>query len=138
MGTLISELQPLADALSPAPRVYVDANMPVGCVRLMRQDLGWDVLFVLEHAELRRAPDRDHFARAYELGRTLITLDRDFVDDLRYPPGMSAGLIVCSAPDERGLARILRYVDREVFRPSAPERQPLRGRKIELTPDAVT
>ena len=52
----------------------------------MRHELGWDVLFVLEEPELRRASDRDHFGRALELGRTLITLDHDFFDDRRFPP----------------------------------------------------
>ncbi|MCC7008059.1 MAG: DUF5615 family PIN-like protein [Acidobacteria bacterium] len=137
MGTLASELQPFAAAWRSAPRVYVDANVPLGSVTLMRQELGWDVLFVLEDARLRRASDRDHFVRAYELARTLITLDRDFVDDLRFPPSLSPGLIVCSAPDERGIGRILRYVDREVFRAAPSVVQPLRGRKLELTPDVV-
>jgi len=137
MGTLASELQPLALALSSAPRVYVDANMPFGSVVLMRQELRWDVLFVLEDPALRRASDRDHFRRAYELGRTLITLDRDFFDDLRFPPALSPGLILCSAPDERGIGRILRYVDRVVFRGAPAAWQPLRGQKLELTSDVA-
>ena len=37
------------------PRVYVDANMPARLVSLMRTLLKWDVLFVMEHDELRRA-----------------------------------------------------------------------------------
>ena len=137
MGTLASELQSAAAEVLPAPRVYVDANVSLGSVTLMRRELRWDVLFVLEDARLRRASDRVHFTRAYDLGRTLITLDRDFIDDLRFPPALSPGLIVCSAPDERGIGRILRYVDRMIFGPPARVLQPLRGRKLELTPDAV-
>jgi predicted nuclease of predicted toxin-antitoxin system len=137
MGTLASELQSFAAELLPAPRVYVDANVPLGSVTLMRQELRWDVLFVLEDARLRRASDRDHFTRAYDLGRTIITLDRDFIDDLRFPPALSPGLIVCSAPDERAIGRILRHVDRTIFRSAVRVVQPLRGRKLELTPDAV-
>ena len=38
------------------PRVYADANIPTDVVAYMRATLGWDVLFVLEHDELRRAP----------------------------------------------------------------------------------
>ena len=75
----------------------------------MRQALGWDVLFVLEHDDLRRAPDVEHFRRARDLGRTLITLDHDFFDDRRFPPLDSPGVIVCSAPDEAGLVRLLQY-----------------------------
>ena len=36
--------------------------------------------------DLRRAPDASTISRALELGRTLITLDRDFCDDRRFPP----------------------------------------------------
>ena len=57
-----------------------------GVVQSMRTDLGWDVLFVLEHDDLRRARDDEHFHRALDLGRTLITLDHDFLDDRRFPP----------------------------------------------------
>lgn len=137
MGTLASELRLLAGAITSAPRVYVDANIPVGIVTAMRHELGWDVLFVLEDPALRRAPDRDHFIHALDLERTLITLDRDFADDRRFPPGCSPGLIVCSAPDERALMRMLRYADRVIFKGSS-ELLPLRGRKISLTLDMVS
>src|SRR6476659_8448478 len=100
MGTLASELRPIAAEIAAAPRVYVDANVPIGLVALMRQALGWDVLFVLEHPDLRRAADREHFRLALEFGRTLITLDQDFVDDRRFPPANSPGVVICSAPDD--------------------------------------
>jgi hypothetical protein len=70
MGTLASELRPIAEELSGAPRVYVDANMPAGVVSFMRRDLGWDVLFVMEHDDLRRARDIVHYhARSNSAGR---------------------------------------------------------------------
>jgi hypothetical protein len=137
VGTLTSQLQTLAARLIHAPRVYVDANLPAGCVSTMRLELGWDVLFVIEDPTLRRAADRDHFARALDLGRTLITLDRDFLDDRRFPLALSPGLIVCSAPDEAGLVRIFRYVDRVLLGAARDTVLPLRGRTIELTPDLV-
>jgi predicted nuclease of predicted toxin-antitoxin system len=133
MGTLASELQPLASALSDRPRIYADANLPAGLVAFMRQDLGWDVLFVVEHDDLRRARDVEHYRRALDLGRTVITLDRDFFDDRRFPPERSPGVIVFSAPNEGGLRRLLVHVDRQLFRPSAYD-LPLRGRKLEITP----
>ena len=133
MGTLASELQPLASALSDRPRIYADANLPAGLVAFMRQDLGWDVLFVVEHDDLRRARDVEHYRRALDLGRTVITLDRDFFDDRRFPPERSPGVIVFSAPNEGGLRRLLVHVDRQLFRPPAHD-LPLRGRKLEITP----
>ena len=116
MGTLASALRPIAEDLADAPRVYVDANVPAGVVAAMRRELRWDVLFVMEHDDLRRAPDREHFRRALDFGRTLITLDRDFLDDSRFPPERSPGVVVCSAPDENGLLRELTQLDRDTFR----------------------
>lgn len=147
MGTLASGLALLAARTSDAPRVYVDANLPTGIVAAMRQMLGWDVFFVLEHDELRRAPDREHFARARDQGRTLITLDRDFLDQRRYPAASSGGVIVCSAPGERELLQLLARLDREVFRAAngrvARVPAPLRGRVLDwhsgaaFAPDAA-
>jgi hypothetical protein len=133
MTTLAGALRDLVEA--PAPRVYVDANVPIGAVRMMRQDLGWDVLFVLEHPDLRRAHDHDHFTHALELGRTLITLDHDFLDDRRFPPALSPGIIVCSAANAAALARLLRHADQTWLRAPAVNALPLRGQKISLTID---
>ncbi len=46
----------------------------------------WDVLFVLEDDDLRRAPDVKHYQLAQQLRRTLVTLDRDYLDDRAFPP----------------------------------------------------
>ena len=137
MGTLASELRPLAADLSDAPRVYVDANVPYGAVQAMRHELHWDVLFVLEHDDLRRAKDLDHFRRALDLGRTLITLDHDFFNDVRFPPSSGPGVIVCTAPDEQALIRLLRELDRTIFRGADAGPLPLLGRKIEMVPGPV-
>lgn len=137
MGTLASALRPIAEELAGVPRVYVDANVPAGVVAAMRRDLGWDVLFVLEHDDLRRAADAEHFHRARDLGRTLITLDRDFLDDRRFPPDLSPGVAVCSAPDEPGLVGVLRRFDRDTLRAADAPALPLRGRKIALTPEVA-
>ena len=131
MGTLSSELTQVVVDSDPAPRLYADANIPTGVVEFMRNVLGWNVLFVLEHAELRRAPDIHHFRTARQLGRTLVTLDRDYVDDRRFPPGEGAGVIVFSAPDERWLRRLMRQVDRQLFRCEGARLLPLEGRKMQ-------
>jgi hypothetical protein len=132
MGSLTSALRPIAASLSDAPRVYVDANLPWGAVVYMRQTLHWDVLFVLEEPELRRASDAQHFERALDLGRTLITLDRDFLDDRKFPPASSPGVVVCIAPDERGLKRVLKDLD-ATLRDGTVGPLPLRGRTIART-----
>ena len=129
MGTLASELAPLVPRGS-APRIYADANIPNGVVNFMRAQLGWDVFFVLEHEELRRARDIEHYRMARQLARTLITQDRDYEDDQAFPPKEGAGVIVFVSPDERRLCELLALADRQLFRrePAAP--LPLEGRKM--------
>ena len=144
MRTLSSELASVAQELTDAPRVYADANVPAGLVAFMRERLHWDVLFVLERPDLRRAPDLEHFRLATQLRRTLVTLDRDYLDDCRFPPAESAGVLVVAAPDEQRLARLLSRLDRALFRPRARRRHgprppstplPLEGRKLHAHPD---
>ena len=118
MGTLSSELGPLADERANGPRVYADANVPAGLVAFMRLSLAWDVFFVMEHDDLRRAPDIAHFRLARQLRRTLITMDRDYLDDRAFPPLETSGVLVLSAPNQRGLERLLARADREMFRPN--------------------
>ena len=64
MGTLASELGAHAERIAGQPRVYVDANVPAGLVAFMRSELQWDVLFVIEHDDLRRARDGEHYRLA--------------------------------------------------------------------------
>ena len=91
MGTLSTELAPHAQRLSSRPRIYADANVPAGLVAHMRLRLQWDVLFVIEEDNLRRAPDLKHYRLAQQLRRTLVTMDRDYLDDKRFPPGEGSG-----------------------------------------------
>ena len=137
MGTLSSELGPLADEAAIGPRVYADANVPAGLIRFMRTSLGWDVFFVMEHADLRRAHDVVHFRLARQLRRTLITMDRDYLDDRMFPPLETCGVLVLSAPNQRGLERLLARADREIFR--LPEGAlvplPLEGTKLQVFPE---
>ena len=136
MGTLSSELGPFVDQIVNQPRVYADANMPSGVVGFMREKLGWDVLFVIEHDDLRRARDIEHFRLARQLGRTLVTLDRDYLDDRNFPPEEGAGVIVFCVPDERWLRRLLTKMDRELFRTTQASALPLERRKVEWHIDA--
>jgi hypothetical protein len=130
MRSLSSELGPHIERIVEQPRVYADANIPSGVVGFMRVTLAWDVLFVLEHDDLRRASDRHHYRLARQLGRTLMTLDRDYTDDRRFPPAESPGVIVFSAPDERWLRKLLQQADQKIFRGATAVARPLEGRKI--------
>ena len=122
----------------PRPRIYADANVPSGIVAHMRTRLQWDVLFVLEEADLRRAPDVKHYQLAQQLRRTLVTLDRDYLDDRRFPLDASGGVLVVQAPDERQLSALFDRIDRSLFYPDeagTPIAQPLAGRKLQLNTD---
>jgi hypothetical protein len=130
MGTLSSELAPIVADTESGPRVYADANMPSGIVAFMRNELRWNVLFVLEHEDLRRARDIEHYRLARQLGRTLVTQDRDYIDDEGFPPAEGAGVIVFSAPDEPRLRLLLANVDQTVFRAQGAGPLPLAGRKV--------
>ena len=132
MGTLWSELGPVADAVADRPRVYADANVPAGVIAFMRERLKWDVLSVMDHPDLRRARDTEHYRLAKQLRRTLITLDRDYLDDREFPPEHGAGVLVIAAPDERGLAKLLHRLNEHVF---AADTLPLDGRKLHAHPD---
>jgi uncharacterized protein DUF5615 len=142
VGTLASELGGHAQQLSGQPRIYVDANVPAGLVSFMRTALSWDVLFVLEHDDLRRAPDGEHYRLARQLRRTLITLDRDYLDDRKFPPDRSGGVVVLMAPTQGGFMQLLKRLDREVLR-TAPvpwpkhsnDPLPLEGRKLHVHVD---
>ena len=137
MGTLSSELAPHAGRLSPSPRIYADANIPAGLVDYMRTRLGWDVLWVLEDHELRRAPDVKHYRLAHQLRRTLLTLDRDYLDDHRFPPGEGCGVLVIHAPDERQLVALVERIDRGLFHSGTDGvvTLPLAGRKLHAHTD---
>jgi hypothetical protein len=147
MGTLASELGPHAERIAGQPRLYVDANVPAGLVAFMRTRLRWDVLFVIEHDDLRRARDYEHYRLAHDLRRTLITFDRDYLDDRKFPPHESGGVIVLTAPEERGYVVLLKRIDAEFFqsdrerqqereRSERPERAlPLQGRKVHVHVD---
>jgi uncharacterized protein DUF5615 len=137
MGTLSSELTAHAQRLSARPRIYADANVPAGLVAYMRARLQWDVLFVVEEDTLRRAPDLKHYRLAQQLRRTLVTMDRDYLDDKRFPPGEGSGVLVINAPDEQQLSLLLARIDRALFADSVsdPVPLPLAGRKMQVNSD---
>jgi hypothetical protein len=140
MGTLSSELTPHAQRLSSRPRIYADANVPAGIVAHMRLRLQWDVLFVVEEDTLRRASDLKHYRLAQQLGRTLVTMDRDYLDDRRFPPDAGSGVLVINAPDEQQMTLLLERIDRALFRTDADAPRdavalPLAGRKLQVNSD---
>ena len=65
-------------------------------------------------------------------------MDRDYLDDRRFPPDASGGVLVVQAPDERQLSALLDRLDRMLFQgedsdDAAP--LPLVGRKLQVNTD---
>ena len=85
---------------------------------------------------VRRARDGDHYSLARQLGRTLITLDRDYLDDRKFPPAESGGVVVLTAPEEAGYIALLTRLDGELFRSARCDQPlPLSGRKLHIHVD---
>ena len=67
------------------------------------QQRGLDCHTVQEE-NLRGAVDEEVLKAAVAEGRILITMDRDFSNVLRYPPGQTAGIAVISPPGKASRA----------------------------------
>ena len=98
----------------------------------MRTRLRWDVVFVVEHDDLRRLRDEEHYRLARELRRTLITLDRYYLDDLKFLSDESGGVLVLAAPEEKGYMALLARLDAELLRQVS---LPLYGCKLHVNVD---
>jgi hypothetical protein len=59
-------------------------------------------------------------------------LDRDYLDDAKFPPDCSGGVLVLTAPEQKGFMVLLMRLDREVF---CRGPVPLEGRKLHLHVD---
>ena len=140
--TLAHRLGAIIESITDAPRVYCDANLAAALIRFMREQLRWDVFYVMEEEDLRRASDIEHFRMAAQLRRTLITCDKDYLDDVRFPPAEGGGVLVLSASIQEQLERLLKEVDRALFRATGDKRpgtdaarMPLIGRKLHVHAD---
>lgn len=75
-------------------RFYADENFPELATAILRQ-LKADVLTV-QDARRRGHPDENHAAEALRLGRVLITCDRDYLDERRFPLVHCPALVICN------------------------------------------
>src|SRR5437870_13235338 len=90
--------------------LYADENFPLSTVDELRR-LGHDVLTALEDRANQSIPVEDLLARATEIGRTLLTINRlDFKRLHRQMPD-HAGIIICTEdPDRVGQAQLLLHL----------------------------
>jgi predicted nuclease of predicted toxin-antitoxin system len=90
-------------------RCKLDENVPVDAAELLRA-AGHDCQTVYSE-QLSGAPDERLVAVCRNERRVLLTLDLDFADIRRYPPGDYAGILVLR-PAEPEAERVLRLVAR--------------------------
>src|SRR5918997_4114636 len=86
--------------------LYADENIPLRVVEELRR-LGADVLTVLEDGRANQSiTDLIILARAIELGRAILTLNRKDFKRLHLQVPLHAGIIICTEdPDRAGQAQ---------------------------------
>jgi predicted nuclease of predicted toxin-antitoxin system len=91
-------------------KIKIDENLASSHRALLEQD-GHDLSDVHDE-KLRGASDEKLWAAVCEEERFLITLDHDFSDVRRYPPGSHPGILLLRTqrPGRDGVARILKRV----------------------------
>lgn len=96
--------------------LYADENFPLRVVEELRR-LGHDVLTALEDGKANQAiTDADLLARATELKRALLTLNRQDFKRLHLHVPAHAGIIICTEdPDRLGQAERIHLAIAEVI-----------------------
>jgi predicted nuclease of predicted toxin-antitoxin system len=80
------------------PRFYADEDFPPQAVRIIRE-VGLNVLTAAE-AGTRGHPDENQLAEAKRQGRILLSCDRDFLNERRFPLIESSTLVVFDFGDK--------------------------------------
>lgn len=114
-------------------RFLVDESLDTTLV-LALEKLGWKAESVVDVGLSGRA-DEDVLAHAWRKGQILLTSDKDFLDDRRFPPHRNPGVIILpNAPiDSDSFTTALR----ETLYAIAPLGKSYKGCKIVLSPDGV-
>jgi hypothetical protein len=105
--------------------LYADENFPFRTVEELRR-LGHDVLTAFEDGKANQSiTDQDFLARATELSRIVLTLNRRDFKRLHFQIPDHAGIIICTEdPDRLGQAKRISE--------SIAERRELNGRLIRI------
>jgi predicted nuclease of predicted toxin-antitoxin system len=89
-----AEIENYRRTIKRKPRFYVDEDVPSLAVEILRE---WKFnVLTAEEAGRRGHPDENHLAEARKQDRTLITCDRDYLNERRFPLNQSSALIVCA------------------------------------------
>jgi predicted nuclease of predicted toxin-antitoxin system len=94
----------------------VDESLGVEVARFIRE-VGWKAVYVSQ-VGLAGHSDEDVFAYAFKRDYVLLTHDRDFLDDRRFPPHRNPGVIILPGAEgneselTEALAQVLTFVGR--------------------------
>lgn len=104
-------------------KLKLDENLGVRGQRLLAE-AGHEACTVSEQG-LTSSSDEELAARCAEEGRALVTLDLDFANPLRFPPGLFHGIAVLRGPARLDAASLDRLVETLI---RALKDEPLDGR----------
>jgi hypothetical protein len=113
------------------PRFYADEDFPTLAIAMLRRR-GANVLTTHE-VDRRGHPDENHAAESLRLGRILITCDRDYLDERRFPLIHCPAIIVCGFG--RGTAKDIAKTFRALFGPFTAPQFYDKWAKIDASPD---
>ena len=121
-------------------RIYADKNIERSVVEDLRK-AGMDVLWVGEETLLsNQTDDLFHYEEARKRQSYLLTHDKDFWDDLKYPLHRSPGVIILSHTPEPGLGALLVRLLRKLLVDYNPLSEPLYldSIKVKLSAEGIT
>jgi predicted nuclease of predicted toxin-antitoxin system len=114
-------------------RFLVDESLGEEAARVIRS-AGWNAVFVSE-VNLRGRSDEEVFAFAWSDNRVILTHDRDFLDDRRFPPHRNPGVVVL--PGAEGSNAVLEKELARVLITLGSYREAYRGHKIHVRDDGT-
>lgn len=114
-------------------RFLVDESLGEEAARAIRA-LGWNVVYV-GAVGLAGKPDEDVFAFGWREDRIILTHDKDFLDDRRFPFHRNPGVIVLLGAT--GQTPVLVNALSGVLRLIGPYREAHRRTKVEITEDGI-
>jgi predicted nuclease of predicted toxin-antitoxin system len=128
-----SEAKKFSDEYKKKARFVIDESLGIVAANVIR-DAGWNAVFVTD-VGLSGHPDEDLFAFAWREDRILLTHDRDFLDDRRFPPNRNPGLIVL--PGASGSTEVLEIELFRVLTTIGLHRRAYLGYKIHIRDDGT-
>jgi predicted nuclease of predicted toxin-antitoxin system len=128
-----NEVDEFVASFQERARFLVDESLGVEAALVIRNE-GWDSIYVGE-VGLGGRPDADVFEYACKEKLVLLTHDRDFLDDRRFPPERSAGVVVL--PGAQGATRVLEMELARVIVTIGEHGAAYAGYKIRIREDAT-